>query len=384
MTKDEEIAELKAAFKAFTESSDILAKSYLDLQQEVVRLYDQLEKSEQDKRQEQDKNRILVLQFQQLFESMPVGVLLLNDEGVVVMANPVAERLFNLSLIGQSWGEIVPLSFRPQENDGHDVSMVTGRRVRVETASLGDAPGQLVILVDLTEAYFLQKKLTHHERLSNMGKMVAALAHQIRTPLSSATLYAGHLQKPDLAPVMRQTFANKLVDRLANIEKQIRDMLIFSRSEIKLDEVISASEFVEELTNHCEEICEQKNMNFEMTGEDFSVMDCIQCNKETLLGALLNLLNNAIDAQSEGDEVRFDWRSHDGNVIFTFRDRGIGMSKEHLDHVQEGFVTTKQHGTGLGLMVVKAIARAHHGQFEIDSIEGAGTTASLTLPLVRV
>ena len=384
MTKDEEIAELKAAFKAFTESSDILAKSYLDLQQEVVRLYDQLEKSEQDKRQEQDKNRILVLQFQQLFESMPVGVLLLNDEGMIVMANPVAERLFNLSLIGQSWGEIVPLSFRPQENDGHDVSMVTGRRVRVETASLGDAPGQLVILVDLTEAYHLQKKLTHHERLSNMGKMVAALAHQIRTPLSSATLYAGHLQKPDLAPVMRETFANKLVDRLANIEKQIRDMLIFSRSEIKLDEVISASEFIEELTSHCEEICEQKNMHFEMAGEDFSATDCIQCNKETLLGALLNLLNNAIDAQSEGDEVRFNWRSHDGSVTFTFRDRGVGMSKEHLDHVQEGFVTTKQHGTGLGLMVVKAIARAHHGQFEIDSIEGAGTTASLTLPLVRV
>lgn len=384
MTKDEEIAELKAAFKAFTESSDILAKSYLDLQQEVVRLYDQLEKSEQDKRQEQDKNRILVLQFQQLFESMPVGVLLLNDEGVVVMANPVAERLFNLSLIGQSWGAIVPLSFRPQENDGHDVSMVTGRRVRVETASLGDAPGQLVILVDLTEAYFLQKKLTHHERLSNMGKMVAALAHQIRTPLSSATLYAGHLQKPDLAPVMRQTFANKLVDRLANIEKQIRDMLIFSRSEIKLDEVIAISEFVEELISHCEEICEQKNMHFEMSGEDFITTDCIQCNKETLLGALLNLLNNAIDAQSEGDVVRFNCRSHDGDVIFTFRDRGIGMSKEHLDHVQEGFVTTKQHGTGLGLMVVKAIARAHHGQFEIDSIEGAGTTASLRLPLVRI
>ena len=159
MTKDEEIAELKAAFKTFSESSDALAKSYLDLQQEVTRLYDQLEKSEQDKRQEQDKNRVLVLQFQQLFESMPVGVLLLNEEGVVVMANPVADRLFNVPLVGQSWGTIVPLSFRPQKDDGHDVSMVTGRRVRVETASLGNVPGQLVILVDLTEAYLLQKKL---------------------------------------------------------------------------------------------------------------------------------------------------------------------------------------------------------------------------------
>lgn len=384
MTKDEEIAELKAAFTAFTESSDVLAKSYLDLQNEVARLYKQLEKTEQDKRQEQDKNRVLVLQFQQLFESMPVGVLLLNDQGLVVMANPVAKHLFNLSLVGESWGEVVPRSFRPQEDDGHDVTMVTGRRVRVETASLGNVPGQLVILVDLTEAYLLQKQLSHHERLSNMGKMVAALAHQIRTPLSSATLYAGHLQKPDLAPVMRQTFAVKLSDRLANIEKQIRDMLIFSRSEIKLDETLSVSEFVNELIAQCEEICSQKNMQLDVVDVEFAEWDCIQCNKDTLLGALLNLLNNAIDAQQQGDVVKFQCYKDDRVVKFIFKDRGVGMSKAHLEHVQEGFVTTKQHGTGLGLMVVKAIARAHHGQFEIDSIEGAGTTVSLTLPLVRV
>ena len=384
MTKDEEIAELKAAFKVFSESSEVLTKSYLDLQNEVSHLSDLLEKSEQAKRQEQDKNRVLVLQFQQLFESMPVGVLLLSEEGVVVMGNPVAERLFDFPLTGKSWASIVPLSFRPQEDDGHDVSMVTGRRVRVETASLGNVPGQLVILVDLTEAYLLQKKLNHHERLSNMGTMVAALAHQIRTPLSSATLYAGHLQKPSLAPAMRQNFANKLVDRLAKIEKQIRDMLIFSRSEIKLDETVSIAAFIEELVGHCQEISEQKNMQFDSDGEDLLATDYIQCNKETLLGALLNLLNNAIDAQPEDSIVRLNWHSDEGSIILTFKDRGVGMSKEHLEHVQEGFVTTKQHGTGLGLMVVKAIARAHHGQFEIDSIEGAGTTASLTLPLVRV
>lgn len=337
MTKDEEIAELKAAFKAFSESSDVLTKSYLDLQQEVARLHQQLEQVEQDKRQEQDKNRVLVLQFQQLFESMPVGVLLLNEEGLIVMANPVAEKLFNLSLIGQSWGEVVPRSFRPQEDDGHDVSMVTGRRVRVETASLGNVPGQLVILVDLTEAYLLQKKLNHHERLSNMGKMVAALAHQIRTPLSSASLYAGHLQKADLAPVMRQNFANKLADRLANIEKQIRDMLIFSRSEIKLDETLSINEFVEDLINQCEEVCEQKGVSLEASGSDFTSNQVIQCNKETLIGALLNLLNNAIDSQAEGSIVKLAWQETNAGVQFIFKDRGVGMCQAALRTCARGF-----------------------------------------------
>ncbi len=384
MTKDEEIAELKAAFKAFSESSDMLAKSYLDLQQEVAQLSRQLEQSERDKREEQDKNRILVQQFQQLFESMPVGVLLLSGSGQIVMANPVAEHLFQLPLIGKAWGEIVPVSFKPQKDDGHEVSMTSGRRVRVETASLGNVPGQLIILVDLTEAYLLQKQLSHHERLSNMGKMVAALAHQIRTPLSSATLYAGHLQKADLAPLMRQTFANKLSDRLANIERQIRDMLIFSRSDIKLDETVPLKSFLADLCTNCQDVCAQKGVEIALPELSAELTGSVQCNKETLVGGLLNLLNNAIDVQPSGERLQLEWQVSQDKITIAFKDKGAGMSAEQLTKVQEGFVTTKQHGTGLGLMVVKAIARAHHGIFEIDSVEGAGTTASLTLPLVRV
>ena len=384
MTKDEEIAELKAAFQTFSESSDILAKSYLGLQEQVKLLSNQLEQSEKNRREEQDKNRVLVQQFQQLFASMPVGVLLLNAEGVVVMANPVADFLFDLPLIGRSWGEVVTLSFRPQKDDGHEISMASGRRVRVETASLGDVPGQLLILVDLTEAYLLQKKLSHHERLSNMGKMVAALAHQIRTPLSSATLYAGHLQKQDLPPVMRQRFADKLANRLESIERQIRDMLIFSRSDIKLDEKVLVSDFLQLLMADSCEICEQNSIELTLEGDEDINSSRIQCNKEALLGALFNLLNNAIEAQGEGGHITLQWQCTNTHLRIVFKDQGKGMSRSQLEHVQEGFVTTKQHGTGLGLMVVKAIARAHHGLFEIDSIEGVGTTASLQLPLVRV
>ncbi|GAB3480889.1 sensor histidine kinase [Marinomonas epiphytica] len=384
MNKDEEIAELKAAFQAFSESSEVLAKSYLDLQQEVARLSEQLALAEQAKKQEEDKNRVLVAQFQQLFASMPVGVLLLNGDGLVVMENPVAQSLFGASLVMQSWGKIVPNSFRPQKDDGHEVTMVSGKRVRVETASLGNVPGQLIILVDLTEAYLLQKQLSHHERLSNMGRMVAALAHQIRTPLASATLYAGHLQKPDLAPVMRQSFANKLADRLTNIERQIRDMLIFSRSDIKLDETVSLSDLYSNLLENCQEICEQKGAKLESKVPHDALQGHIQCNKETLLGGLLNLLNNAIEAQPQGEVVVLNCELLVDQVRLSFQDQGEGMSPEQLENVQQGFVTTKQHGTGLGLMVVKAIARAHHGSFGIESIEGAGTTASLNLPLLRV
>lgn len=382
MTKDEEIRALKSAFEEFTQTSQILADSYNELQQQVADLAQKLAQSEQEKQDEVRKNEMLLAQFQQLFQSMPVGVLMLNSNGLVIMANKVASGLFNVDLIGNPWGKIVQQSFAPQKNDGHEVTMVSGRRVRVETSSLGNVPGQLVIVIDLTETFRLQQQLSHHERLSNMGKMVAALAHQIRTPLASATLYAGHLQKPDLASPMRQKFADKLMGRLENIERQIRDMLIFSKSDIRLDQKVSADEFFQELSSLSEDICEQKHTVFESENL-LNKQVLIQCNKDTLIGALLNLLNNGIDAQDKEPKIKLEIDLINEHLSITYIDFGPGMTNDELEKVHEGFVTTKQHGTGLGLMVVKAVARAHHGLLELCSVKNYGTRAQVLIPIIK-
>lgn len=381
MDKDQEIARLKEAFVLFEETSRSLQASYDDLQAQVRHLTAKLERAEQAKREEESKNKVLLKQFQQLFQSMPVGVMLLNPEGRVVMTNPIVDRLFGESILGGQWADIVPKSFRPQKDDGHEITMVTGRRVRVETSSLGDVPGQLIILVDLTETHSLQRQLAHHERLSTMGKMVAALAHQIRTPLSSAMLYAGHLQKETLSEEMRQRFSEKLSDRLNNIERQIRDMLIFSKSDIKLDEKLALQALKNCLIERAEELVEQNHIALKVHAEA-DLDGVIQCNQDVLVGAILNLLNNAIEASPRQSEVGLSFKVTPQGLKIEVQDFGRGMDEEQLMKVQEGFVTTKQHGTGLGLMVVKAITRAHHGAFDIESQPGVGTKATIILPIL--
>lgn len=381
MDKDKEIARLKEAFELFEETSQSLQDSYAELQGEVRRLTEKLEQAEQAKRAEESKNKILLKQFQQLFWSMPVGVMMLNPEGIVVMTNPIVDRLFGESILGGVWSEIVPKSFRPQKDDGHEITMVTGRRVRVETSSLGDVPGQLIILVDLTETHSLQRQLAHHERLSTMGKMVAALAHQIRTPLSSAMLYAGHLQKESLSEEIRIRFSSKLSDRLNNIERQVRDMLMFSKSDIKLDEKLNLHEFSDKLLERAYEQAEQSDATLEENVGEFA-SGLLQCNQEVLIGAILNLVNNAIEASDRGASITLTVIQVEQLLQIIVEDHGRGMSEEQLSKVQEGFVTTKQHGTGLGLMVVKAIIRAHHGTFDIESQPGVGTKATITLPIL--
>ncbi|ADZ92457.1 sensor histidine kinase [Marinomonas mediterranea] len=385
MTKDEEITQLKEAFESFKETSEVLSQSYADLQGQVAILSERLAQSERAKIEQESQNNQLIKQFHQLFLSMPVGVLLINAEGRIVMTNPIVERLLEVTLLGESWSSIVPKCFSPQEDDGHEVTLVSGRRVRVETSSLGDVPGQLIILVDLTETHLLQKKLSHHERLSNIGRMVAALAHQIRTPLSSAMLYAGHLQKDDIPDDLRKKFTGKLSERLKNIERQIRDMLIFSKSDIKLDEAVPIEEFYNALTALTSEVSEQANHNVAV---HLDVNDAsnqfIRCNRDTLIGAITNLVSNAIEASvSTASPVELVLEVVDDNLVVRVQDSGIGMSPQKLKEIDEGFVTTKQHGTGLGMMVVKAIVRAHHGVFRLISEEGKGTCAYVYIPLLR-
>lgn len=384
MTKDEEIAVLKAAFDEFLLSSEVLANSYNDLQKQAEVLSERLIFVEQERDKEEKKNQLLLRQFQQLFESMPVGVLLLSSEGMIVMANSAASQLFSSSLVGESWSKVVTESFSPQQDDGYEVSMVSGRRVRVETSSLGDVPGQLVVFVDLTETHKLQKQLAHHERLSNMGAMVAALAHQIRTPLSTATLYAGHLQKENLSLENRLKFSAKLMDRLQHMERQIRDMLVFSKSDVRLDSKLNVLAFLDEFSLAALEVCQQKNTQLEFVHPKISSEYLLQCNKDTLIGALMNLINNGIDAQEEGGFIKLKIDIKEDFLNIYCIDSGVGMSSDLLQKIQQGFITTKQHGTGLGIMVVKAISRAHHGQFELFSELGQGTTALVRLPLIRV
>src|SRR3990167_8136157 len=124
--------------------------------------------------------------------------------------------------------------FAPREDDGHEISLKDGRRLAMATRSLNGEPGQLILLTDLTETRRLQEQLSRHERLSALGRMVASLAHQIRTPLSAALLYASHLTEQVLPVDQQQRFASRLKERLHELEHQVRDMLVFARGDLPL------------------------------------------------------------------------------------------------------------------------------------------------------
>ena len=122
---------------------------------------------------------------------LPGNLVVLDARGLVQQANPVAVTMLGEPLTGQRWLDVITRSFRPRSDDGMEVSLKDGRRVKLEISALLSKtaytqPGQLIMLTDLTQTRQLQNRLSHLQRLSALGKMMASLAHQIRTPLSSA------------------------------------------------------------------------------------------------------------------------------------------------------------------------------------------------------
>ncbi|MAM89191.1 sensor histidine kinase [Allohahella sp. A8] len=339
--------------------------------------------------------------FSALLEILPAGVVILDSRGIIQEANPVAIEFLGEPLVGQRWSSIIDRSFAPRADDGHEVSLRDGRRVSVETRSLSQQVGQLILLTDMTETRRLQATISRDERLASMGRMVAALAHQIRTPLTAAMLYAGHLQRPELNDELRISCAGKLADRLNSLEQQVRDMLVFARGDRPAAERISADRFSDELVNGIASLpalIQRPGNNktpvrveFDNQVEDSALL---VCNKDTLLGAIYNLVNNAVEACHKVAEPLVSVTLRVSEVAVAGKagksrrlevlivDNGQGFSAARGESIQEAFVSTKSHGTGLGLAVVRQVIQAHSGQFALASAGvNQGASAFIALPL---
>ncbi|WNZ79973.1 sensor histidine kinase [Pseudomonas sp. P105] len=368
---------LEQAFSLFDQMSSRLTDSYSLLEARVTELKGELAVVSAQRMQELAEKERLANRLQNLLDLLPGGVIVIDAHGRVREANPAACELLGLPLEGELWRHVIARCFAPREDDGHEVSLKDGRRLSISTRSLDAEPGQLVLLNDLTETRHLQDQLARHERLSSLGRMVASLAHQIRTPLSAALLYASHLTEQQLPMETQQRFAGRLKERLHELEHQVRDMLVFARGELPLTDRVTPKVLLQSLQAAALTHVQDLPIRWQCDSYDGEVL----CNRDTLVGAVLNLIENAV--QASGGDVRLKVHLYTrGNTLrLCVSDSGSGIEPAVLARLGEPFFTTKTTGTGLGLTVVKAVARAHQGELQLRSRLGRGTCALVLLPL---
>ena len=315
--------------------------------------------------------------LQEVVNNTTSAIIVVSETGVIVKANQSALNLLGEeTLQGRRWVEVISKVFRPRNDDGHEISTRDGKRLQVTTVSLSS--GQLIQMNDLTETRLLQDKLSHMERLSSLGRMAASLAHQIRTPLSAAMLYAANLGNANLQPMARKRFQEKLVSRLEALEAQVSDILMFARSNEQTVALIDASQLVEQACNNVTAVLTKggAQMATQIDEGPMSIMG----NATALTGALSNLIANAVEAGAKRIILKLT-RTKEA-VVFSVANDGPRIPDELKEKIFEPFYTSKSSGTGLGLAVVSAVTKVHQGVLSLDEWnETFATVFNIAIPL---
>lgn len=321
-------------------------------------------------------------QLNQVLDAMPTGLIMLDGDGIVVRVNQVAIDLLDEPILGQPWFQVIQRSFKPRADDYHEVSLRDGRRVKLEISALGNQPGQLIMITDLTETRLLQDKLSQLQRLSALGKMVSSLAHQIRTPLSAAMLYGANLANSKISAQAKSGFQEKLMSRLQDLEQQVNDMLLFAKSgRQQVVERIEIDELVKSIAQEMAALATKSNSSISVASDNKPLE--ILGNSSALSGALRNLIDNSIQASPQGVNVEVSITRRDESIAIDVKDDGQGIEESLRDKIFEPFFTSKMQGTGLGLAVVKSVIGAHQGTVKLMPSE-QGAHFHLTLPLADV
>lgn len=365
-----------SALELFNQMSRQITDSYRTLESRVNQLSGELTEETQQRQRELEEKERLADRLSTLLSALPAAVVVLDSHGIVTQTNPAAINLLGEPLEGERWLSIIHRCFAPRGDDGHEISLRDGRRVSIEIRTMESQPGQLILVTDLTETRQLQTQLAHAQRLSAMGKMVASLAHQIRTPLSAAILYGGHLCEDDLDTELRQRCATRLMSRLGHLEQQVRDMLIFARGETRLAEELSSTVLEQSLRAAVEGL--PLNSKVAVNIAEVTADVRLMCNRDALVGACMNLVNNGIEAGATNVDVAVVSVSQKVEIRVT--DNGPGFDDAQVAEFMEAFYTTKSQGTGLGLAVVQTVVKAHQGKFVMTSPAEGGACAIIRLP----
>jgi len=370
-TNDNSSRQLQDAFELFNEASGQLVNSYAMLEQEVKRLND-------EKERQHVAVRDMAERLQNLINSLPAAIVVVDKRGLVVECNAMACALLGNPLAGAAWHKVIRRNFKHADLSQTYVEHRNGRYLLIDTRPLGREPGQIVLISDHTDNRRMEQAMQRHQRLSAMGEMVARVAHQIRTPLATAMIYASQL-KSMLPQSQAREFSHQLHDCLHHLNQMVSDMLLFSKGDDMKVEVLCAGDIMHRLQQIC--VALQKE-DLPIRFENRAGQARILANAQGLLGALENLIGNAVQASTAPASVRLSAFVDPDYLAFAVRDNGVGMSEQVRQRIFEPFFSTKSGGTGLGLAVVRAVVTAHQGDLDVQTHAGGGSCFIVRFPLL--
>lgn len=310
-----------------------------------------------------------------LVDHMPLGALLISQQGQILYANGLAQQWLGDGAVGKT---LTDLEFEWDWNKSFwEFSCrfeKINKRFRAQQVAI-QRDKKLILFEDLTRIRQMEESLRRQERLASVGQLAAGLAHEIKNPLASLS---GSIQ------VLRETTEDKQsserlmsiilreTDRLDHLVQNFLDYAKPSRLQLsKLEIKAVFSEVIELIENELRAGKAQKRVYFEL--------DCpddlnFECDARQIRQVFWNLLGNAVEAIDDRGHIAIRCHSKEPNrVRIEVEDTGCGMSADDREKIFEPFFTKRPNGTGLGLALVYQIIEAHGAEIGVESAVGKGS-----------
>ncbi len=231
----------------------------------------------------------------------------------------------------------------------------------------GNCDGAVIILRDLREIKRLQEQVRRTERLAAVGKMSAAVAHEIRNPLSSIRGFAQFLEKALKDRPKQGEYAAIMVKEVDRINRVVTDLLTFARPMETEPTPSNADELIDHTFRLVAADAESRevSLNKRVSPE----LDTVYLDSGQMTQVLLNLILNAMQEAKAGDTIEIGAapdETGEGLRIWV-ADEGPGISTENIERIFDPFFTTREKGTGLGLAIVQKIVENHRGMIQVES-----------------
>jgi two-component system, NtrC family, sensor kinase len=228
-----------------------------------------------------------------------------------------------------------------------------------------------------------QQRLAYSERMAAVGQVTASLAHEIGTPLNAI---AGHLQllarnHPEVADTQRRL---KIINsQVASIVETVKSLLERTHRRRITFQPTDINEVIQELILLTGPMLESRNIKASVTLDE--ELPWVSADRDSLHQVFLNLVNNSCDAMPDGGplEIKTRYICDEQSVEIVFSDSGSGIASNVVEHLFEPMFTTKQSGSGLGLVIAREIIGQHRGQIELVSGSSRGAIFRLTFPVAE-
>ncbi len=335
-----------------------------------------------------------------ILHSIATGVITLNQQGQVLMANREARRIFvvpddyaepalDQHLAGdQRLGGLV--RGLVQEGRGFTEELPwtdlsdQSKRLRFRGSvmpPLGEEPrGFLLVVDDVTELHTLTEQVNRSERMNALGQMVAGLTHEIRNPLGIISTTSQLLLEDLPTNSDLQEGLAIIRDEAKRLNQNLNLFLDFARPRSVHRQLILLEKLVEDLIVLFRPMLKEQGVR-SYVEIDPSLSE-MAVDPDLLRQIMVNLILNAIQAMPGGGELRVQAGSMGERLRLTISDTGIGISEELLGRIFDPFFTTKESGTGIGLSVVHRLIDDMGGIITVHSQKGQGATFDIYLPLV--